>query len=150
MARMPNIATVLKGEIARIARKEVRAQTALLKKAIAAHRSEIAALKRRAQVAEQQLRQRAKSSPPVAADAATDGSPVKLRFSAKRLAAHRKRLGLSVREFGLLFGTSAQTIYNWEEGKIRPQAKHLPAIAALRGLGKKQARAHLESMLQAA
>ena len=33
--------------------------------------------------------------------------------------------------FGLLIGASAQSIYNWEEGKARPRAQHLPAIFAL-------------------
>jgi DNA-binding transcriptional regulator YiaG len=146
---MPNIASVLKSEIARIARKEVRAQTAVLKKAAVAHRSEIAALKRRVQATEQQLRHQGKSSAPAAPAAENEVSSARLRFSAKGLAAQRKRLGLSARECGLLFGTSAQSVYNWEEGKIRPHAKHLAAIVALRSLGKKQARAHLESLGQA-
>jgi hypothetical protein len=30
---------------------------------------------------------------------------------------------------GLLIGASAQSVYNWEEGKARPRAQHLPAIA---------------------
>jgi DNA-binding transcriptional regulator YiaG len=143
---MPNLASILKSEIARIARKEVRAQTAVLKKSVVAYRSEIAALKRQAQAAEQQLRRLSKSSTTAAPVAETDVSAVKLRFSAKGLASQRRRLGLSARECGLLFGTSSQTIYNWEEGKARPQAKHLPAIAALRSLGKRQAQAHLESI----
>ncbi len=44
---MPNIATVLKEEIARVARKETRADTQQLKKASAHYRSDIATLKRR-------------------------------------------------------------------------------------------------------
>ena len=44
---MPNIASVLKEEVVRLARKELKAATEGLKKAVAAHRSEIAALKRR-------------------------------------------------------------------------------------------------------
>ena len=146
---MPNLATILKSEIARIARKEVRAQTAVLKKAVVAHRSEIAALKRRAQAAEQQLRHQGESSKPAVPVAKSQVSSARLRFSAKGLASQRKRLGLSARECGLLFGTSAQSIYNWEEGKIQPHAKHLAAIVALRSLGKRQARAHLESLVQA-
>ena len=47
---MPNIASVLKTEIARVARKEVRSEIGSLKKATATYRTEIAALKRRAQL----------------------------------------------------------------------------------------------------
>jgi len=143
---MPNIVNALKAEISRIARKEIRAETTALKKAVATYRTEIAALKRRAQSLEKQLRgvgrQVQRSQAPAEA---TDPSP-KLRFSAKGLAVQRKRLGISARECGLLLGTSAQSIYNWEEGKARPRAKHLEAIAALRGLGRRGARAHLESL----
>ena len=63
---MPNIATVLKAEISRIARKEVRTEVAALKKALNAGRADVAALKRRAQVMEQELRRLHKASPKVA------------------------------------------------------------------------------------
>ena len=146
ISRMPNIASALKAEISRIARKEIRVETTALKKAVAIYRTEIAALKRRAQSLEKQLRGVGRQVPRSEAPAETTDSSPKLRFSAKGLAAQRKRLGISARECGLLFGTSAQTIYNWEEGKARPRAKHLAAIAALRGLGRRDARAHLESL----
>ena len=44
---MPNIASVLKDEISRISRKEIRRETSSLKKSSTSYRSEIAALKRR-------------------------------------------------------------------------------------------------------
>ena len=53
---MSNLATTLKEEISRVARKEVRRETMALKKASAAYRSEIATLKRRALELERQLR----------------------------------------------------------------------------------------------
>ena len=43
---MPNIANIFKAEITRVARKEVRAEVDSLRKALAAQRSAIAALKR--------------------------------------------------------------------------------------------------------
>ena len=47
MSGMANIASLLKTEISRVARKEVRADTVDLKKALGVYRAEIAALKRR-------------------------------------------------------------------------------------------------------
>ena len=44
---MPNIASVLKSEITRLARKEVRDGGDGLRKTVAAHRAEIASLKKR-------------------------------------------------------------------------------------------------------
>jgi len=82
-----------------------------------------------------------------AAPAAVDEpSSAKSRFSAKSLISQRRRLGLSAAECGLLVGATAQSIYNWEAGTVRPRDKHLPAIAALRTFGKKDAAARLESL----
>jgi DNA-binding transcriptional regulator YiaG len=140
------IASALRSEISRIAHKELRSQTQQLKKTTASLRSEIAALKRRARALERELRRLSKSQalegkqPP--ARAADEG---KHRFSAKGLAAQRKRLGLSAHELGLLIGTSGQSIYNWESGSNRPRRSQLPAIAALRHLGKKAAMARLRA-----
>jgi DNA-binding transcriptional regulator YiaG len=143
---MSNIASVLKEEIARVARKEIRREISSLKKSSTTHRSEIAALKRRVMELERQLRQAGRgghSSPAAAAndEAVNSGT----RFSARSMAAQRKRLGLSAAEVGLLVGASSQSIYNWEEGKARPRAQHLPAIYALRSLGRRQANEILET-----
>jgi hypothetical protein len=48
-------------------------------------------------------------------------------------------------ECGLLIGASAQSIYNWEEGMARPRAQHMPAIFALRNLGRREANEILEA-----
>lgn len=146
---MPNIASVLKSEISRVARKEVRGETLGLKKAVSAYRAEIAALKRRTQALEQELRHLSRASAKRAPVAANEVSSHTLRFSAKGLASQRQRLALSANDCGLLVGASGQSIYKWEDGKARPRAKHLPAIAALRTLGKREAAARLASLREA-
>src|SRR5512137_2498540 len=111
MRPMANIASLLKSEISRVARKEVRAETAALKKAVSSYRSEIAALKRRAQALESDLRRLSKAAGKAAGQAAAsdDDAPLRAqRFSAKGLASQRKRLGLSAHECGLLVGASGQ------------------------------------------
>jgi DNA-binding transcriptional regulator YiaG len=142
---MPNIASILKSEIARVARKEVRGETLGLKKAVSAYRAEIAALKRRVQAMEQELHRLRKATSKLAPVVAKEVSDQKLRFSPKGLASQRKRLALSADDCGLLLGASGQSIYNWEAGKVRPRAEHLPAIATLRTMGKREAAARLAS-----
>ena len=142
---MPNIATLLKHEISRIARKEVRAETSHLKKAVATYRSEIAALKRRALELEKKLSRRGREPASPAPEAGAETAK-KGRYSARSLASQRRRLGLSANELGQLIGVSAQSIYNWEEGKARPRARHLPAVMALKTLGRKAAAAHLKAL----
>jgi DNA-binding transcriptional regulator YiaG len=143
---MANIASLLKSEISRVARKEVRGEVAGLKKAVSSYRSEIAALKRRAQTLESELRRLGKATARALPAAAVEPAARAQRFSAKGLASQRKRLGLSAAECGLLVGASGQSIYNWEDGKARPRAKHLQALAALRGMGKKDAAARLAEL----
>jgi DNA-binding transcriptional regulator YiaG len=143
---MSNVASVLKEEISRISRKEIRRETSSPKKSTTTHRSEIAALKRRVLELERQLRRVGRGGPasrPVAAneDSVSPGT----RFSAKSMAAQRKRLGLSAAQCGLLIGASGQSVYNWDQGKAGPRAQHLPAIFALRNLGRRQANEILEA-----
>jgi len=143
---MSNVASVLKEEISRISRKEIRRETSSLKKSSAIYRSEIAALKRRVQELERQLRRASRGGErPIPAAANEDSVSPGTRFSARSMASQRKRLGLSAAECGLLIGASSQSVYNWEEGKARPRAQHLPAIFALRNLGRRRAQEILET-----
>lgn len=135
---MSNFASALKSEITRIARKEIRAEVEGLKKSVSGYRSEIAALKRRSQSLEQELRRLDKSLPKQAA-AATDESTKTTRFSAKDLASQRKRLGLTIDGCALLLGTAGKSIYRWETGNAQPREAYWPSIAALRTLSKEQA-----------
>ena len=134
---MPNIASVMKDEISRLAKKEVRKEAEGLKKSSAQYRSDIAALKRQVAALEKQVARIGKTVPKKATVQTEGEVSTKFRFSAKRLAAQRQKLGLSAGDMGTLIGVSAQTIYNWEAGKTRPRQSQLAAIAAVRKLGKK-------------
>ena len=147
---MPNIATVFKSEITRLARKEVRENNDGLRKTVAAQRTEIVNLKRRLQELEGVVKKLAKGQSAISARPAASGasdsaesSGSGLRFRAKGMAANRKRLGLSAADFGLLVGTTGQSVYAWESGKSKPRPDALAAIAALRGIGKLEAEARL-------
>jgi DNA-binding transcriptional regulator YiaG len=141
---MPNIASLLKEEITRLARKELRANTESLKKAVATYRSEIAALKRRVETLERHAKRTAKVVSRVQSE--RPESDPQNRFSAKGLAAHRQRLGLSAADYGALLGASALSVYKWEGGQVRPRVSYLPAIAAVRSMGKREAAARLEQV----
>lgn len=114
-----------------------------MKKTVAGYRSEIAELKRRALAMEQALKRVGRESARAAPTVAEDAANTPHRFSAKAFATLRLRLGLSAEEVGLLVGASSQSVYNWESGKARPRAAFLPAIAALRALGKREAAAKI-------
>jgi DNA-binding transcriptional regulator YiaG len=138
---MANIASLLKSEISRLARKEVRSEIENLKKATAHSRSEIAALKRSLAAQEKLIARLRKSKTSVALEA-LDENP-KLRFRATGFASLRKKLGLSAADMGKLLNVSLQTIYHWEKGMSKPRASQLQGIAEVRKLGKRGAAAKL-------
>lgn len=140
---MSNIASILREEISRIARKEVRSEIASLKTLTSAQRSEIAALKRRMADIDKALRVLTKTHAKATSQTRTTESTKPTRFSAKGLASHRKRLGLSAEDCGVLVGASGQSVYNWESGKARPRESHLAAIIELKSLGIKEALSRL-------
>ncbi len=141
---MPDVAAVLKEEITRLARKEVKQQVGPLRKTIAEQRRTIATLRRqvaalaRNQAFLQQQENRRLAEAPKAS--AAKG----VRFSARGVKADRQRLGLSAKDYGVLVGVTDQTIYNWESGRSKPGATALAGWAAVRGIGKREALRRLE------
>ena len=142
---MPNIASLLKEEITRLARKELKANTESLKKAVSIYRSEIAALKRRVETLERQAKRTDKVARKVAPITVPESDGAH-RWSSKGFAKHRARLGLSAAQYGALLGVSALSVYKWEGGQVRPRASYLPAIAAVRAMGKREAAARIEEL----
>jgi DNA-binding transcriptional regulator YiaG len=144
-----DIAKALKGEIARIARKEMRSETASLKNS-SRHGKELAALTRRIAALESAVRRLSKTVAPQAreVDSGNASTEPAGRFSAKGFAAHRSRLALSAAEMASLLGVSTQSVYHWEQGKSRPRASQIPAIVAVRKMGKREA-AYRLSVIQA-
>lgn len=143
---MPNLASLLKSEILRLARKEVRAELESLRKASSRHRSEIAELKRRIEPIGRQLGRMEKKASRSSVRPVSEEAAPQIRFSAQRFAKQRQKLGLSASDNGRLIGVSGQSIYHWEAGKSRPRPQQLKAIADLRKLGKREAKRRLEGM----
>ena len=143
---MPNIAVVLKDEVTRLARKEARSQAEGLKKASAQYRRDIAALKRKVAELERQvsllegLVLKKPAASPVSSSAA------RVRFTSSGLRSQRARLGLSAADYAQLVGVSPQSVYNWEREITRPRKEQIVTLAALRGIGKREAQARLKQL----
>ena len=163
---MANLASALKEEIGRLARKEIRQQTAGTAKTVAQCERDIAALK--GQIADLQRKLSSQRSPGVPAPTASkkatskkaaakpvtkaasgsDKQASRARFSAKGLKTNRERLGLSADNYGKLVGVSGLSIYNWEQGKARPRESSIAALMSIRGIGKREAAKRLEGLVE--
>ena len=133
---MPNIAAVLRQEICRLAKKEVKAQVGKTQRASAQYRRDIAVLKRQLGQQEREIKLLKKQQ----GQTPKEEEPLEsVRFSARSVKAQRSRLGLSAADYGKLVGVSGLTIYNWEHDKSRPRQAQLAALVAVRGIGKREA-----------
>lgn len=140
---MPNIGAVLKDEISRLCRREIRKAVTSVKKASSSYRREIAALKRQVAALQKKSAFLEKRSN-AAGESKAPALPARpVRFVAKGLRSMRLRLGLSAPQLALLLGVSEQSVYNWETKKATPRKEQLAAIIALRGIGKREAQERL-------
>jgi DNA-binding transcriptional regulator YiaG len=143
---MPNLGSILKDEIRRLARREIRSQVAVTKRAAAQHRRDIAGLKRLVKSLSNRLgflesQEKKRVAKPIA-----EAPAGQVRFSPRWLKSNRQRLSLSAADYGKLVGVSGLTIYNWESGKAKPRKGKMASLAAIRGVGKREALKRLEMM----
>ena len=144
---MANIAGVLKEEIRRLAKKEIKAQVTPTKQAVARYRGEIAKLKRMLGQQEREIQHLKKQTQQQQGQPQAEEEPLEsVRYSARSVKAQRSRLGLSAADYGKLVGVSGLTIYNWEHGKARPRKAQMAALVAVRGIGKREALKRLAAL----
>lgn len=143
---MSNLASLLKSEIGRIARRETNSLVDPLRAQVVKLRKEVSSLKRQLADIERVNKRAEQATPVVEAVQGVDQDDKQRRFSAKRLKAFRDKSGLSAPDLALLLGVSAQSIYNWESGTVRPSDETVVAIARLKESGKRNLRAALEQL----
>ena len=113
---MPNFAGALKGEIRRLARKEVREAVTPLRKLVAGLRKRVA--QQRRLIADLQRAARRSTKNGQAAEAPRSEES-QIRFSPAWVKHHRRKLKMSRRVYAKLIGVSAQSIFGWESGRTR-------------------------------
>ena len=145
---MPNIGSILKDEIKRLSRRTgkvffspLKRDLAKLKSIVTEQRGAIQRLERDNARLIADLNSRIAHLPEVPQEEAAHA-----RISPRLILAQRKRLRLSQEELGHLLGVSGHTIFLWEHDKARPRAKVKAALAAVRHLGRREAREMLKAM----
>ena len=139
-----NLNTVLVAAITRGAAKVTR-------KPIAALRADVAELKRQVAELKRLVRALQKDSPQRVADVPAqetgDGKATGIRPTGPMVRKLRAKLGLTQAEFAKLVGVSSLTVSKWEqaEGRIAMRSRTLAALAAVRGMGKREVAAALDA-----
>ncbi|MBI4290706.1 MAG: helix-turn-helix transcriptional regulator [Betaproteobacteria bacterium] len=146
---MPNVAIVLREEISRLARREIRSHIQGLRKAATQGRRDIAELKRHASKLRSEIArlERHVSQGAPSAISKVNGETV-VRFKSQGVRAQRKRLGISAADYAKLIGVTAHTVYKWEHGTARPRKRLLSKLASLRSVGKREALARLDQLAE--
>ena len=141
---MPNVAQVLKAEIRRIARSEVRVECNALKDQVKTLKTTVSAQTQTIAQMKKSLSQlSSQSSSSAVLESSTEEQP-KARITPTSIKRQRTRLKLSQREMGKLLKVSTNTVVRWEAGTSKPRVSHRANLANLRGLGIRAIRKMLE------
>ena len=142
---MPDVASVLKQEIRRLAKKEIMLVAADQSRQIRGLKATVRDLRK--QVADlgktvtRTLAASRQQSP-----TQTEPEEKSIRISARSIRSHRKRLGLTQAQLSKLLGVSTASVTFWESGRTSPRGKNRQAIAELRTIGSRDAKVLLESL----
>lgn len=151
---MADIGKLLKDEISRLARKEMknsfdslRKDFIVMKRTLADHKKQLAKLERE----NKRLLKTAETQCQTATQVDEDEVD-RARVTAKMIVALRSRLGLSREKFATLVGVSAPSVYLWEtkKGRLSFRGDKIKAqIVAVKKLTKKEAQEKLATLLAA-
>ncbi len=136
---MPNVAQVLREEITRLARKEVRTEYDPLRKQVRTLRQTVKGQQETIAKLEKALDKMVTLSSDTSASLyAPEEEETRARVTAASIKRHRNRLNLSQAELGTLLDVSTNTIVRWEAGTSRPRVQHRAALIKMRDLGRRE------------
>ena len=137
---MAKIESIIKSEIQRLAKHEVRSVFLPLRREVWGLKLKLSSLIKNFIVLDRFAKEisKAKSTEPK-----LEASPEEVkasRLTPERIAGLRRKLGISQRELGILTGASLGTVASWEKGKFRPKGEKKAALVALRKIRKRDVR----------
>ena len=130
---MPNVGQILKEEIRRVARREVRAECDSLKQQVRVLRDTVKAQAKL--IASLGKAAASPAAPTARSEAPEEEAPVRRRWTPASIKRQRARLKLSQREFSDVLKVSANTVARWETGTSSPRPTHRTNLDKLRGMG---------------
>jgi len=142
---MGKLEGMIKSEIVRLAKREIRKIARPLSRDVRSMRSTVSQL-RKTVLALQRLtaRQESESRKEKVLLEAAPEEVKKSRFSPRLIHTLRKRLGITQKEMATLTGVTIGAIYQWEQGIFEPRGQKKGMLVALRKLGRREVRKLLE------
>ncbi len=143
---MAKIESVIKSEIVRLAKHEVRSVFRPLRKEVWGMKLKLSDLIKNFTVLDRLAKEISKAK---SAEPKLEASPEEVkasRLTPDRIAGLRKKLGISQRELGILVEASLGAVASWEKGKFKPQGEKKAALVALRKVRKRDVRKMLKEM----
>jgi DNA-binding transcriptional regulator YiaG len=134
---MAKIEGVIKAEIMRLAKREVRAAFRPLKREVWQLGTKLSNLSKGIAT----LKRMAKELHLEKAKPKLEALPEEVkasRITPERISRLRKKLGMSQRELGILTGATIGAVLSWEKGKFRPRGEKKAVLVALRKLKKRE------------
>ena len=143
---MGKIEAVVRDEIARLARKEIRQQVEPLRGEVRDLKRRIVKLEKLAQPIHKEIKKRREAKLESMASLRAPEEEVKAaRITAAWVSNLRMKLNLSQAELANLLGVSTSGVCAWEYGKALPKGKNRTALVALRKLGRRDVLKLLEA-----
>jgi len=142
---MGKVEGIIKSEIVRLARSEIRKicvplgrDVRFLKSVVSQLRKAVLTLQR---ITASQQKELEKGKTPLEA---TPEEVKESRFSPRLIGSLRRHLGITQKELAILTGVSVGAAHLWEIGKFKPSMKKKAVIVALRKLSRREVRKLLE------
>jgi DNA-binding transcriptional regulator YiaG len=138
-ANLGKLESTIKSEIQRLAKREIRATFIPLRREVRNMRLKLSTLTKGVV----SLNRMTKEMGLEEAKPKLEATPEEVkasRLTSDRIRRLRNKLGISMRELGILTGTSLSAILSWEKGKFKPRGEKKVALVALRKLRKREVR----------
>jgi len=142
---MGKLEGMIKSEIVRLAKREMRKISVPLGKDVRSLKSTVSQLRRTVSALERFAAQRQKelAKEKVPLEAAPEEVEIS-RFSPRLIRSLRKHLGITQKELAILTGVTVGAVHQWESGMFKPGEKKKGMLVALRKLGRRDVRKLIE------
>ena len=137
---MAKLESIIKSEITRLAKHEVRTVFRPLRKEVWGLRLKLSNLIKNFTVLDRLAKEISKTKSTEPKLEASQEEVKASRLTPERIAGLRRKLGISQREMGVLTGASLGAVASWEKGKFKPQGEKKAALVALRKIRKRDVR----------